>query len=70
MGDAGCSCAKAQVTAHHDVSENWERRKSWSGFPKTLECERWGVLYNYPAALRAPTFATLLLRLPPQPSHF
>ena len=42
MGDTGYSCVKAQVTAHHAVSENLERRKSWSGFPKTLECKKWG----------------------------
>ena len=42
MSDMGCSCAKAQVTAHIATSENSERRKSWSGFPKTLECEKWG----------------------------
>ena len=39
-------------------------------FPKTLECKKWGVLYNYAAALHAPTFATLIFCLPPQPSDF
>jgi len=58
MGDMGSSCAEAQVTAQHAALENLERRKSWSGFPKTLECEKvGGVLYNYSAAPRAPTFA-------------
>ena len=59
MGDMGCSCAKAQVTAHIATSKNSKRRKSWSGFPKTLECEKWvRFLYNCVAALRAPSFAT------------
>ena len=71
MGDMGYSCAEAQVTARHAASGNSERRKSWCGFPKTLECEKWGgCFYNCAAALHAPTFATLPLCLPPQPSRF
>ena len=66
MGDMACSCAKAQVAAHHAISENSERRKLWSGFPKTLECkEVEGVLYNYTATPHAPTFAIVSLCLPP-----
>ena len=68
MGDMGCSCAEAQVTAHHAALGNSERGKSWCGFPKTLECEKWrGCLYNYIATLCTPTFATPPLRLPPCP---
>ena len=65
----GRSCAEAQITAQHAALGNSERRKSaWSGFPKTLECKKLGgCLYNYIAALRAPTFATPSLRLPPCP---
>ena len=69
MGDMGRSCAEAQITAHHAALGNSEGRKSiWCGFPKTLECEKWvRFLYNYIATLRAPTFATSPLHLPPQP---
>ena len=31
--------------AHHTVVENSKRHKSRSGFPKTLECERWGECF-------------------------
>ena len=41
MGDMGYSCMKAHVMVHYTTSENSERRKSWSGFPKTLKCEKW-----------------------------
>ena len=69
MGDMGCSCVKAQVAAHHAISDNSERRKSWSGFPKTLECKEVGVLYYYAAAPHAHAFPPLPFCLPP-PSHF
>ena len=40
-------------------------------FPKNPQMRKVeGVLYNCVAALRAPTFTTLLLHVPPQPSHF
>ena len=42
MDDMGCNCVKAQVMAHIATSENSERHKLWSGFPKTLEYEKWG----------------------------
>ena len=66
----GRSCTEAQIMAHHTALGNSEGRKSiWCGFPKTLECEKWiQFLYSYVAALRAPTFATSPLHLPPQPS--
>ena len=68
MGDMGRSCAEAQIMAQHAALGNLERRKSWCGFLKTLECEKWvRFLYNYAAVLHAPTFATSPLHLPPQP---
>ena len=69
MGDVGRSCAEAQITAQHAALGNSEGHKSaWCGFPKTLKGEKsGGCLYNYVAALRAPTFATPPLRLPPRP---
>jgi len=70
MGDMGHSCVEAQMVAQLVALGNSEGRKSmWCGFPKTLECEKWvRFLYNCVAALRAPTFATSPLHLPPQPS--
>ena len=68
-GDMGRSCMEAQITAQHAALGNSEGRKSaWCGFPKTLECKKLGgCLYNCIVALRAPTFATSSLHLPPRP---
>ena len=66
MGDTGCSCTEAQVAAHHAVVENSEGRKSWEKFPKNPRMRKvGGVLYNYTATPRSPTFATLPFHLPP-----
>ena len=71
MGDTGYSYAKAQVTAHHAIAENSEWHKSWERFPKNPRMRKGGgVIYNYAAAPRAPTFSTLPFHFPPQPSHF
>ena len=65
----GRSCVEAQTTAQHAALGNSKGRKSaWCGLPKTLECKKsGGCLYNYAAALCAPTFATPSLHLPPHP---
>ena len=70
MGNTGYSFTEAQVTVHHAVAENLEAQiVEW--FPKNPQMRKvGGVLYNCVATPRAPTFATLLLHLPPQPSHF
>ena len=73
MGDVGCGCARAQVTAHMPHRRNRSSADRGNGSQKTLECGKVGkVRCNNATAYPVPTFATSsssssLASLNPQP---